>query len=108
MAVVLGRSGYQIVEASDALEALAEIVRSPPDLIIVDLALPGVRGDELIRRIKADPYAERIPVIVNTALPLGEPAVEGAIAAGASQILFKPTELKILLASVNRYLGQHN
>ena len=108
MAIVLGRSGYEIFEAADALEALEEIVTSPPDLVILDLALPGPGGDELIGRIKADPCIERIPVIVATALPSGEPAVDRAIVAGATQILFKPIELKILLASVNRCLGQDN
>jgi CheY-like chemotaxis protein len=103
-ATILWRSGYEVFEAAEALKALEQVVSLDPDLIIVDLGLKGLGGDEFIARVKADPSREAIPVIVNTAFPKGAPVVEHAILAGAAEILFKPTELKTLQNAVNRHI----
>jgi|SRR6476646_5970681 CheY-like chemotaxis protein len=104
MAVVLRRSGYEVFEAGDGLQGTEQAGSLYPDLIIVDLGLPGFGGDELIACIKADYRTAAIPAIVNTACPPNNPAVKRAIAAGAAEILFKPTELKLLLAAVSRHV----
>ena len=92
MALVLGRSGYEVVEAATGIEALEQTYATHPDLIIMDLSIPTMTGDEVTARIKADPTTKNIPIIVNTAYHKGV-FVERAVAAGAVEILYKPTEL---------------
>jgi CheY-like chemotaxis protein len=101
----LRRSGYEIAEAETGLAAIEQTRATRPDLIIMDLGLPGITGDAATARLKADPSTRDIPVIVNTAFPKGAPPVERALAAGAAEILYKPTNLKTLLEMVHRYLS---
>jgi CheY-like chemotaxis protein len=101
----LRRSGYEIAEAATGLDAIDQAHATRPDLIIMDLGLPEITGDEATARLKADPSTRDIPVIVNTAFPKGAPPVERALAVGAAEILYKPTDLKALLEVVHRYLS---
>jgi len=103
MALVLGRSGYEVVEAATGIEALDQTRATHPDLIIMDLSIPKMTGDEVTARIKADPATQNIPIVVNTAYHKGV-FVERAIAAGAVEILYKPTELKVFLDTIRRHL----
>jgi len=103
MALVLGRSGYEVVEAATGIEALDQTRAMHPDLIIMDLSIPKMTGDEVTARIKADPATQNIPIVVNTAYHKGV-FVERAIAAGAVEILYKPTELKVFLDTIRRHL----
>ena len=103
MALVLGRSGYEVVEAATGIEALDQTRAMHPDLIIMDLSIPKMTGDEVTAPIKADPATQNIPSVVNTAYHKGV-FVERAIAAGAVEILYKPTELKVFLDTIRRHL----
>jgi CheY-like chemotaxis protein len=104
MALVLGRSGYEVVEAATGIEALEQTYATHPDLIIMDLSIPKMTGDEVTARIKADPTTKNIPIIVNTAYHKGV-FVERAVAAGAVEILYKPTELRVFLDTIRRHLS---
>jgi CheY-like chemotaxis protein len=106
MALVLGRSGYEVVEAATGIEALDQTHATHPDLIIMDLSIPKMTGDEVTARIKADPATRNIPIVVNTAYHKGV-FVERAIAAGAVEILYKPTELKVFLDTIRRHLSSN-
>jgi two-component system, cell cycle response regulator DivK len=103
MVLYLRRAGYEIAEAATGLAALEQAHVTHPDLIIMDLGLPGMTGDEATVRLKADPSTKDIPVIVNTAFHPGSSNVNRAIAAGAAEILHKPTDFQTLLESVQRY-----
>jgi CheY-like chemotaxis protein len=103
MTIVLRRAGYQVFEAADDIAALDLALAHPPALVIVDLRLPGLSGDEVILRMKSHPATQSIPVIVTTALPQGDPLVKRALAAGALEVFFKPIDLKTLLQKVTRY-----
>jgi CheY-like chemotaxis protein len=103
MVLFLKRAGYEVAEAATGLAALEQAHVARPDLIIMDLGLPGMGGDEATERLKADPSTKNIPVIVNTAFHVGASNVNRAILAGATEILHKPTEFKILLETVQRY-----
>jgi CheY-like chemotaxis protein len=105
LVLVLRRSGYDIVEAATGLEAVDKARDEHPDLILMDLGLPGITGDEATARIKADRSTSNIPVIVNTAYNKGTFAVERAIAAGAAEIVQKPVNFKALQELVQRYLS---
>lgn len=104
MALVLARSGYEVVEAGTGIEALEQTYATHPDLIIMDLSIPKMTGDEVTARIKADPTTKNIPIIVNTAYHKGV-FVERAVAAGAVEILYKPTELRVFLDTIRRHLS---
>ena len=100
----LRQSGYETVEAATGFEAvnLARVTR--PDLIIMDLGMPAMTGDQATARLKADPSTRAIPVIVTTAFSYG-PLIDYAISAGADQIMHKPLELKSLRLVVQRHLS---
>jgi two-component system cell cycle response regulator DivK len=105
MVLVLRRAGYDIAEAATGLGAIDQAHATRPDLIIMDLGLPGITGDEATARLKADPATRDIPVIINTAFHKGAALVERAIAAGAAEILYKPTPLKVFEEAARRYLS---
>ena len=105
LALVLNRSGYDITEASTGLDAVVQAHAVHPDLIIMDLGLPGIMGDEATARLKADASTKNIPVIVNTGFHRGSLLVERAITAGAAMILHKPTPLKVFQEVARRYLS---
>ena len=94
LALVLTRAGYDITEAATGLDAIDQAHAKHPDLIIMDLGLPGITGDEAMQRLKADVATKHIPVVVNTAFDRRSMPVKRAMAAGAAKILFKPTPLK--------------
>jgi two-component system, cell cycle response regulator DivK len=105
MMLVLRRAGYDVAEAATGLAAIDQTRATRPDLIIMDLGLPGITGDEATARLKADPSTKDIPVIVNTAFDKKSSLVKRAMGVGAAEILHKPTSLKTLQEVVRRYLS---
>ena len=103
LTIFLRRSGYEIAEASTGLEAVEQARATRPDLIIMDLGLPGINGDEATARLKADPATRDIPVIINTAFHKGA-MVDHALAVGAAEVLHKPISFKAMLEAVRRNL----
>jgi CheY-like chemotaxis protein len=95
---------YDTVEAATGLEALKQARATLPDLILMDLAMPVVNGDEAMVWLKADPLTRDIPVIVTTAFLFGT-HIERAIAAGAAEILHKPFDVESLQAVIQRHLS---
>jgi putative two-component system response regulator len=88
----LTAEGYQVIVASDGLEALEKVASHFPDLILLDLDLPYLNGDEVCRRLKSDPETQLIPVVIVTALG----AFQNKLAAwdyGADDFLTKPFHL---------------
>lgn len=99
---LLTAAGFEVVEAVDGEQAVA-IAASRPDLILMDIQLPGVDGYEATRRIKGDPALRAIPLIVVTSYALsGDDA--RARAAGADDYVAKPFSPRALLAKVRRHL----
>jgi putative two-component system response regulator len=88
----LTAEGYRVTTAHDGLEALACVGNEPPDLILLDVDLPHMSGDEICRRLKSDPATRLIPVVMVTALG----AMHDKLAAwdyGADDFLTKPFHL---------------
>ena len=75
-----------------------------PNLILMDLDMPAMTGDQATARLKADPSTRNIPVIVTTAFSYGS-LVDRAITAGADEIMHKPFALKLLRAAMQRHLS---
>jgi CheY-like chemotaxis protein len=104
LVLYLKKSGYDTVEAATGLEALKQARATRPGLILMDLSMPVVNGDEAMVWLKADPLTRDIAVIVMTDFLFG-PQVDRAIAAGAAELLYKPFDLKSLHAALQRHLS---
>jgi two-component system alkaline phosphatase synthesis response regulator PhoP len=102
----LSREGYQILSCDTGERAL-ELVRSKmPDLVVLDLMLPGVDGLEVCKRLKADPDTRHIPVLMLTAK--GEEAdIVAGLELGADDYVTKPFSGKVLVARVRRLLRRY-
>ncbi len=102
--LMLRRLGYDISEAISGLEAIEQATAARPELIFMDLALPGIKGYEATARLKANPATRDIPVIVLTAYHYEAEQVRLAIEAGAAEVYQKPISLKTLKQIAHRYL----
>ena len=101
--VMLARPGYVISTATTGEEALAMVGTHPPDLILLDVMMPGLDGYQVVARIKADPATAKIPVIMVTALD-DRRAKMLAQLAGAEDFLTKPVERAELEVRVRNLL----
>jgi two-component system cell cycle response regulator DivK len=100
----LSRLGCDITEARSGLEAIDQARAARPDLILMDIGLRGITGDEATVRLKADPATKDIPVIVCTAFHPESALVERAVAAGAAEVLYKPISATAFEEMAQRYL----
>jgi two-component system cell cycle response regulator DivK len=101
---LLSATDYEIVEAESGEDALAAVAKQRPDLILMDIQLPGIDGYEVTRRIKADPEMLSIPIIAVTSYALsGEE--QKARAAGCDEYVPKPYSPRQLLAKIRQYLS---
>lgn len=101
--IVLNAQGYEVLEATNADEALEILRTDTPDLILMDIGLPGMSGDELTRQIKADPQWAHLPIIALTAHAMkGER--EQFLDAGCDDYISKPIDTHVLVDLVQNYL----
>jgi two-component system, cell cycle response regulator DivK len=97
------RLGYEVFEAATGLQALDRASALHPDLIMMDIGLPEMTGDEATACLKVNPATTDIPVIINTAFPVG-PQTKRARDAGA-EVLHKPFHLATLHEVLSRHLS---
>jgi len=100
---LLAASGYELIEATTGEEGLEAAARERPDLILMDIQLPGIDGYEVTRRIKADPKLRQIPIIAVTSYALSGDDKK-AFAAGCDGYVTKPYSPRLLLAKIREYL----
>jgi CheY-like chemotaxis protein len=101
---LLNRFGYDVIQGGSGIAAINQASEKQPDLILMDICLPEMTGDELTARLKANPATRDIPVIIITAFQ--EPGVTNrALDAGAAEILRKPFSLTMLRGILDRYLS---
>ena len=103
MRLVLEGEGFDIGEASDGDQALAAVHREPPDLVLLDMSIPGISGPDVLAAVKADPASSEVRVIVVTAT--GEEGRAAAMAGGADHYFTKPFSPIALLQAVEEVLG---
>jgi putative two-component system response regulator len=96
---LMTRLGYQVQSATNGQSALEIVEREPPDLVLLDVNMPGIDGIEVCRRIKADPASRLIPVVIITTLTASDDRIRG-INAGADDFLTKPPIMAELEARV--------
>lgn len=102
---VLERSGYRVLAASNADIGIPIIREQLPDLVLMDIHMPGTDGLEATRRLKADEQTGAIPIIAVTAQAM-EGDREAILAAGCDGYTAKPIRYKELLVLVEQFLGR--
>jgi CheY-like chemotaxis protein len=103
MRLVLEGEGFTIEEAADGEAALASIYASPPDLLFLDLNIPGTPGTGVLEAVRSDPALADVRVIVVTAA--GEESRAEALRLGADEYFTKPFSPTALLQTVERVLA---
>jgi DNA-binding response OmpR family regulator len=103
--IFLRAAGYRVCAAEDGPSGLALARDERPDLVLLDLMLPGLDGGEVLRRIKGDARTAAIPVLVLTA-SVDPPLTEQALRLGATRFLTKPIDSRVLVAHVDAVVGQ--
>ena len=100
---LLTSKGYEVIEAVNGLDGVKTAETSRPDLILMDIQLPGIDGYEATRRIKANPEIRKIPIIVVTSYALSGDDVK-AFEAVCDAYVAKPFSPRELLAKIREYL----
>ncbi len=101
---VLQHAGYDVVEAATGELGVASAASEPPDLVLLDLQLPGIDGHETLRRLRSGVISDRVPVVAVTALAMAEDR-DRAQRAGFDGYLEKPISPRSLPAQVERFLA---
>jgi two-component system, cell cycle response regulator DivK len=101
----LSRGGFRIDQAHNGHQALEKALQSVPDLIFTDIALPGMDGIELCRRLRADERTRDIPLLAITGYG-DRHYPDRARMAGANEVLIKPCDAERLVNEARRLLQQ--
>jgi two-component system, cell cycle response regulator DivK len=104
--ILLERDGYAVAQSSSAEEGIALAQSRPPDLILMDVALPGLDGLEATRILKAGEVTRGIPIIALTAQAMKEDE-EKALRAGCDGFIVKPLSTRLFLKEISRFLDHH-
>ena len=99
----LMNAGFRVLIAQDGESAISKVAETSPDVILLDIIMPGIDGFETCRRLKANPATQQIPVIFMTALAQTSVVVKG-FELGAVDYITKPTQQEIVLARVTTHL----
>jgi len=103
----LAKEGYRVVWAASGEEALKAVRVSLPDLVLLDLMLPGLDGLEVCRSLKQDPHTRNLPIVMLTAK--GEEAdIVAGLELGADDYVTKPFSLRVLLARLRAVLRRRS
>jgi len=101
----LSRAGFTVLIATNGAQGIAMATSDKPDLILMDITLPDIDGEEATRRIKADPATKGIPIIALTANAMSGDR-EKALAAGCDDFDTKPVEMPRLLEKISAFKPQ--
>ncbi|MGF1505275.1 MAG: response regulator [Chloroflexi bacterium] len=101
--IMLERGGFHVLKAQDAYAALDVLDHHNPDLIILDVMMPGMNGIELARRLRTQETTYHTPIIILSARGDPEAVAEG-LAAGANDYLSKPILHNDLISKIREYL----
>jgi DNA-binding response OmpR family regulator len=97
-------AGYDSVVAANGQEALDKIQQELPDLVLLDLMMPGLNGFETCRRIRANEQSKKLPIIIVTALHSDSDSMD-ATNCGANEFMVKPVNGGLLTKRLRHYIG---
>jgi CheY-like chemotaxis protein len=104
LSALLKAGGYDVSVASDAMQTVMAAMRDPPDAILLDIAMPGGGGEQVLQRLKTSNKTNMVPVIVVTGVK--DPGLPARVRAlGASDVLKKPVDAQRLTQALDRALG---
>lgn len=98
---LLTPAGFVVVDAIDGMDGIARAVADPPDLVLVDIAIPGLDGYEVTLRLRSEPKLAEVPIVAITA----EGSRETSIAVGCNGLIEKPIDARTFADTVRSYLG---
>lgn len=101
---MLNHLGFDVREAGDGPSAIAEATATPPDLVLLDVAMPRMDGFAVCRALRADPRTAEVPVLIFTASVVGDLEAMAA-EVGAQGVLAKPVDPRQVAGEVARILG---
>ncbi|MGM0984057.1 MAG: response regulator transcription factor [Pseudomonadota bacterium] len=102
---LMQQAGFQVDTAEDGESALACIEASPPDLVLLDISLPGISGFDVLERLRGDPAHAKLPIIMLTAHGR-EVEREKGLALGADDYITKPFSTQALVDKVKTLLAE--
>ncbi|MCK9591015.1 MAG: response regulator [Methanoregula sp.] len=100
---ILRGSGYEVIEAVTGEEGVAVAISKRPDLVLMDIQLPGIDGYEATRRIRSAPESEKIPIIALTSYAMTGDR-ERALAAGCTGYVEKPINPDTIIDEIQKFL----
>jgi DNA-binding response OmpR family regulator len=102
---LMQQAGFEVVTAEDGEDALARVADAPPDLILLDISLPGISGFDVLEQLRHDPQHARLPIIMLTAHGR-EVEREKGLALGADDYVTKPFSTQALVEKVKALLAE--
>lgn len=98
-------AGFRVEQAHNGLQALDKAFDMCPDVIVTDLAIPGIDGLQLCKRLREDPRTRHIPIVGITGYASFAAEPDRATRAGCDAVYVKPCEPETVIAEINRLLG---
>ena len=95
--------GYDVEVANEGIAGLEGVFATPVDCLVVDLSMPGLNGEQLIRALRGDAATAHIPIVILSALPQERVEILGQLS-GADAYLYKPVDLQTLIDTIERAL----
>lgn len=103
--MILGRTGLQVIEAVDGVDALEKVESHQPDIVMLDVTMPRMNGFEVCETLRSRPKTKHLPVVFVTT-HMDEKSVERGIAFGNAHYLLKPVAFKDLLRVLQKVIGE--
>lgn len=102
---LMQQAGFEVETAEDGATALAKVEAAPPDLILLDISLPGISGFDVLEQLRQEPLYARLPIIMLTAHGR-EVEKEKGLALGADDYVTKPFSTQALVEKVQALLAE--
>jgi CheY-like chemotaxis protein len=102
--MITRRTGYDVITVANGAEALKTAAAQKPDLVLMDVMMPGMDGLEVCRRMRKQEATAKIPIVLLT-FRVGEESVSEGFASGCTAYLKKPVEVGELVDTLRRHLG---
>lgn len=102
---LMQQAGFDVATAEDGESALKSVAETPPDLILLDISLPGISGFDVLEQLRGDPQHARLPIIMLTAHGR-EVEKEKGLALGADDYVTKPFSTQALVEKVKSLLSE--